>query len=195
MARPKLQAGDVPTKERIEESLLELLEVFPIDEITVSMIVVRAKCNRGSFYYHFQDIDALVSSAIERYFPAKIPQILLSWFNGADASVDDALNLPQFKREIDILCRLVGPHSSLAIIAMVKQRFQEAWLDALDMNVADISQDMRILFEFLMNGVVGIMSYRANGNMHLEIKQRFEAIFPELPEAFMKRVLVLREER
>ena len=52
------------TKEAIKKTFLELLEKYPINEITVRMIVESCSINRKSFYYHFHDIPSLIEEIV-----------------------------------------------------------------------------------------------------------------------------------
>ena len=48
------------TTQVIKDSFLRLLYHYPLNEITVRMIVEECGINRNSFYYHFQDIPSLL---------------------------------------------------------------------------------------------------------------------------------------
>lgn len=50
------------TKQAIQVAFMELLAEQPFDKITVTDIVSRCGINRNTFYYHFQDIYALVDA-------------------------------------------------------------------------------------------------------------------------------------
>jgi len=52
------------TQKAIKESLLKLLDEKPLSKITVKDIVEDCGINRNSFYYHFQDIPALITEII-----------------------------------------------------------------------------------------------------------------------------------
>ena len=52
------------TKRAIKESFLKLLEQRPLNKITIKDIVEDCGINRNSFYYHFQDIPALIEEII-----------------------------------------------------------------------------------------------------------------------------------
>lgn len=65
MARPRKDAAGPKAEARIIDAFWRLLERHPLGEITVSMVVAEAKCNRGSFYYHFLDMSDLVDAALE----------------------------------------------------------------------------------------------------------------------------------
>lgn len=53
------------TRKAIKETFLSLLEKQPISEITVKDIVETCGINRNSFYYHFQDLPALVDEIVK----------------------------------------------------------------------------------------------------------------------------------
>ena len=52
------------TKRAIKTAFLELLDEKPLNKISVRDIVERCGINRNSFYYHFQDIPALLGEII-----------------------------------------------------------------------------------------------------------------------------------
>ena len=52
------------TKNAIMASLLKLLDVRPLNKITVKDIVDDCGINRNTFYYHFEDISSLIEAII-----------------------------------------------------------------------------------------------------------------------------------
>lgn len=52
------------TKQAITESFLQLLDEKPFSKITVKDIVERCGINRNTFYYHYQDIPALLEEIL-----------------------------------------------------------------------------------------------------------------------------------
>lgn len=56
------------TERAIKESFVKLLEEQPLSQITVKAIVEKCGINRNSFYYHFQDIPALVEEVVREFF-------------------------------------------------------------------------------------------------------------------------------
>ena len=51
-------------EDAIKQTFLELLNEKPLNQITVKMIVERCGINRNSFYYHYQDLPALIEEII-----------------------------------------------------------------------------------------------------------------------------------
>ena len=53
------------TRRAIKEAFTSLLEERPLNDITVKDIVERCGINRNSFYYHYQDLPALIEEIIK----------------------------------------------------------------------------------------------------------------------------------
>lgn len=56
------------TKRRLREGLLQLLEQKPINEISVKELAELADVNRGTFYFHYQDIYDLLRDMERDFF-------------------------------------------------------------------------------------------------------------------------------
>ena len=52
------------TKEAIKSTFITLLDTTPLNQITVKMIVEKCGINRNSFYYHYEDLPALINEVI-----------------------------------------------------------------------------------------------------------------------------------
>ena len=57
----------IRTKEIIRDAFWELLEEKPYNKITVQDIVNRCQVNRNTFYYHFQNIPALMEESVKEW--------------------------------------------------------------------------------------------------------------------------------
>jgi len=53
------------TKQAIRASFIKLLNLKPLDKITVKDIVEDCEINRNTFYYHYQDVFALLKDVFE----------------------------------------------------------------------------------------------------------------------------------
>ena len=53
------------TKKAIKETFISMLEEHPLSDITVKDIVEKCEINRNSFYYHYQDIPALIEEIVK----------------------------------------------------------------------------------------------------------------------------------
>ena len=63
------------TKKAIKETFIALLEERPLSDITVKDIAEKCEINRNSFYYHYQDIPALIEEIVKE----EAEQILLKY--------------------------------------------------------------------------------------------------------------------
>lgn len=53
------------TRIAIKETFIRLLEERPLNEITIKDIVEKCGINRNSFYYHYQDLPALIEEIVK----------------------------------------------------------------------------------------------------------------------------------
>lgn len=53
------------TRKAIKETFIALLEERPLSDITIKDIVETCGINRNSFYYHFQDLPALIEEIVK----------------------------------------------------------------------------------------------------------------------------------
>ena len=53
------------TEKAIKDTFITMLEERPLSEITVKDIVEKCGINRNSFYYHYQDIPALIEEIVK----------------------------------------------------------------------------------------------------------------------------------
>ena len=60
------------TRRAIKETFLKLLNQRPLNQITVKDIVEECGINRNSFYYHFEDLPALVEEIVDEQVLALI---------------------------------------------------------------------------------------------------------------------------
>lgn len=63
MARPS--HNEIGAKCKMRNAFWHLMETNNLGDITIGMIVNEAHCNRGSFYYHYHNLDELIDNAIE----------------------------------------------------------------------------------------------------------------------------------
>ena len=75
------------TKQAIKTNFWMLLRQYPLRDITVKMIVEQCGINRKSFYYHYQDVPALLGEIIKE----RIDKMLEN-FHGV-SSIEDNLGL------------------------------------------------------------------------------------------------------
>lgn len=75
------------TKQAIKANFWMLLKQYPLRDITVKMIVEHCGINRKSFYYHYQDVPALLGEIIKE----RVDEMLESFRDVS--SIGDSLNV------------------------------------------------------------------------------------------------------
>lgn len=109
MARPRKTQSEPNAKERMSEAFWQLLEEREIRDITVGMITAKAGCNRGTFYYHYQDFDSFVSATIEAEFLGAriLAEGIFHMATDEGFNVFDEIS-PRLARRINLVIERVG---------------------------------------------------------------------------------------
>lgn len=95
MAHSKHREFTPMTSSRLVESFWLLVKSNRAERITVKMIVEEAHCSRGSFYYHFEDMNSMISTVMENelvlsgIIPKTIHAILMGEYEILKASQND----------------------------------------------------------------------------------------------------------
>ena len=55
--RTKIEGRTHPTKAKLIETVVELLDQHPVEAITLDQILEMSKISKGSMYHHFADFD------------------------------------------------------------------------------------------------------------------------------------------
>ena len=155
MARPK-KDQEVCAEERILAAFWELLEDMPLRAITVRTIVEKAGVNRGTFYYHFADLDALTHRAIERELFEKhsIMHELLLLVSGAI----DQIPPEDINQHMDKTALLIRQGGSKRVVDEVLSMAERVWKAALCPNGEALNEQALMLVKYNINGTIGLFS-------------------------------------
>ena len=152
------------TSKAIKASFLKLLNEKPLNKISVKDIVEDCGINRNSFYYHFQDIPALLEEMIREKAAeiiVKYPEINLledffsAAFEFARSNQRAALHIYQsvsrdvFEAELMKLCQ------------DLVTRYADTAFPDLDIN----DTDRRVLIQFIKCECFGLLIDWLNGGM------------------------------
>ncbi len=108
------------TKRRLREGLLQLMEQRPIQEISVRELTELADVNRGTFYFHYPDLYALLREMEENFIEAFRSKLHESVPHGSAAyRYLDAIFA--FLGENRSFCRIMlGPNGDMQFVERVK---------------------------------------------------------------------------
>lgn len=167
------------TKQTIRTSLMGLLNERPLDKITIKDIVEDCGLNRNTFYYHFQDIYALVEDIFEREAERVISQNMehFSWQEGLIESLQFAL---ENKKAIYHIYNSVNREQLERYLFRITDDVMEKVVryEARGLQVED--QDVRYIALFYKHAVVGLVLEWVQRGMrddHEAVIQRMGYIF------------------
>jgi AcrR family transcriptional regulator len=75
--RTKVEGRTHPTKAKLLNTYVELLDTHSIEDITLDMVLRSSRISKGSLYHHFKDFDELIESAEVQSFSAYVDLSIL----------------------------------------------------------------------------------------------------------------------
>lgn len=154
MARPSKQQESADL--RIRNAFWKILEEHEYKDITVGMIVDEAQCNRGSFYYHYPNIEALVDCVINKELLGNftITQVIFSVVSGFKLKDSDRDLITQQIKNLWLIAErggldLIDPKIKSGVIRM--------WTSILCPNGEELNPSTYALLEYTSSGIMGLM--------------------------------------
>ena len=168
------------TKRRLREGLLRLLEEKPINEISVKELAELVDVNRGTFYFHYQDIYDLLRDMEQDFFEnfdrmlsGNAPTLGEDGFPFLDAEGAPYLHaIFSFIDDNRSFCRIMlSPHGDMQFVELVKERIdrQCRFFWQLLAPGADEAQS-GIYNAFLINGLIGLIREWVNDRRDLSVE-------------------------
>lgn len=148
------------TKRRLKDSLLTLLEQKPVNEISVKELTELADVNRGTFYFHYQDIFDLLRKTEDEFFE-QFDRTL----NEKNLKVDSSRLFPYLSTVFSFLgenrnfCRIMlGPHGDKQFVDRVKNRVDAQCSHFWNLLSLDADDQRYSMYNtFIINGCVGLI--------------------------------------
>ena len=166
MARPRKDSIDGCARGRIIEAFWQALEQTPVHEITVGSLVDAARCNRGTFYYHFADMESLISSAVREEMVAD-DLIALGVFSALAAGDASALerSVSPLRMKRMVLAIRAGELQTVEIA--VRQTVQEMWSRKVCREGEELTEEARFAIQFMVGGILGFITWAVRTEMPL----------------------------
>lgn len=161
MARPRKDSEEPCARARIIEAFWQLVEEERHTNVSVGAVTRAAGCNRGTFYYHFKDVDALIDDALDG--------VLLD-----DGAIVDALFCVMRTGELDPLedeCLAPRLHRIMLVLdsgtahkvrRIVNDAVLQRWEELLASEGRTLTHDGEFAIRFMLSGVVGYLLARGN---------------------------------
>lgn len=163
------------TKKAIKESFLKLLNDRPISQITVRDVVEDCGINRNSFYYHYQDLQALVVEILKENTDRILAQGLREQSVEAclDAAVDFAM---QNRRAVLHICSSGSRETYERELSKICDYASQTYW-TMRYGDASLSQEDQQAMVFLLKCVLyGLIMDWLNDSMRYDIRDRYHRI-------------------
>ena len=168
------------TKRRLREGLLRLLEQKPINEISVKELTELVDVNRGTFYFHYQDIYDLLRD-MEQDFFENFDRTLSSENRSAlDAGrfAFDSEGTPYLHAIFSFIddnrdfCRIMlSPHGDMQFVELVKRRVDEQCRLFWRILAPGADEQRRGMYNaFLINGLIGLIQEWVNDRRDMSVE-------------------------
>ena len=168
------------TKRRLREGLLRLLEEKPINEISVKELTELVDVNRGTFYFHYQDIYDLLRDMETEFFDQfdrtlseNSPALDEDGFPVLDAESAPYLHaIFSFVDENRSFCRIMlSPHGDMKFVELVKERIDRQCRFFWQLLAPGADEAQSGMYNaFLINGLIGLIREWVNDRRDLSVE-------------------------
>lgn len=180
------------TQRAIKETFLSLLEERPLSEITVKDIVEKCGINRNSFYYHFQDLPALLEEIIKEEADAVIEK-----YSSANSIVDCFDALVEFssrhKRAIMHIYRSVSRDIFERYLMQISEYFINSYISTVLTEEKINDNNKKAIVSYYKCVCFGLVIDWLNNGMKEEYTQMIREIFCLKPDMVIETARRLKE--
>lgn len=180
MARPLKDSNEVSAKERVKQAFWQLLEEKPLARITVDDLTKRARCNRGTFYYHYETIDSMALQLADECFVPELFTLLLAQIDKTESPLGLMQNDAIRNLHIRHMFMLLGNQGSPALVEYIKEMIASTWAEGLGA-AGGLSPQQRMLFEFAVGGYIGIFTAQMHSKGAVDLMEVIDILPEKLP--------------
>ena len=159
------------TKEAIKNKFIELLNDKPLNQITVKYLVEQCGINRNSFYYHFEDLPALIEDLVR----SEADRIIREYPNveSVDTALEAAISFASKNRRAILhiynsVNRDIFEHYLWNVCEYAVSSYGEAVLGDLDID----EYDKEVIGNFYKCECFGMVLQWLNQNMEPDINRQ-----------------------
>ena len=143
------------TKKAIVESFISLLNQKPLDKITVKEIVDDCGINRNTFYYHFEDIRALLAFVID----AEVERVIAKHASVAsleEGFIEAAYFALNNKKAVYHIYNSVSREEAERYLNSIAEDVMNRLIEGMEENRDIEETDRELIVHFYKSGLVGI---------------------------------------
>ncbi len=158
MGRPRIDTNEPSAVDRIYEAYWRLLEDNMVKDITISMVSSAAGCNRGTFYYHFKDMDDLLYRVIEKDLMGSEDESYAHLIFRMLATPSSELLLAQVENKMTRHLYLLASQGGMEIVSgKIKEIIRNMWKSILCEEGHELSFESLLLIEYSVSGLLSII--------------------------------------
>ena len=177
------------TKEALANALRELMELKPIDRITIKDLVEKCGVNRQTFYYHFDDVYDLLEWIFEQDADKVLPKTIVY-----ERWREDVLCFFEYLyNNRDFALNVYNSNSRLYMLKFYKERLEwciRSFAEIVSEDVEISRADFDFVIEFYAQGIVGLIAQWLDLGMVLPksiTKERFIKLLDNSVENMLER--------
>ncbi len=158
MARPKKNSETPAARQRILDAFWNQLDQATLHELSVSSICNEAGCNRGTFYYHFTDMDDLVFTATEEelLWSRGVSRVVFSLITHPD---NNAIRYVASSERIRRLTLIAKKCDNWDVIeSKLKSTLVDMWTAILCPDGEKLTMGVRCAIEYSTSGILGMLT-------------------------------------
>lgn len=155
------------TKQAIADAFIRLLNQYPLEKITVKNIVETCGINRNTFYYHYQDIYALLEDIFEREAEKAIA-ISGNYENWQEGFVESAHFALENKRAIYHIYNSINRDQLERYLFRVTEHMMVDFVRQQATGLTVAEEDIRYIALFYKHALVGIVLEWVQDGMKIE---------------------------
>ena len=157
------------TRRRLREGLLRLLEEKPLHEISVKELTELADVNRGTFYFHYQDIYDLLGKMEDDFFAQFDRTLSEHPVRGSEDCYPYLHAIFSCLDENRDFCRIMlGPHGDMKFVDRVKQRVDAQCSFIWQLLAPETAPERYAMYNaFIINGCIGLLQEWLSGRSGL----------------------------
>ena len=177
------------TKQAIRNSMLKLLKEKPVSRITVKDISEDCGINRNTFYYHYQDIPAL----IEEIFTSEAEKIIAEYqsLHSMEECLAVVVSSAQ-KHKKEILKLFHTSHRELYEQSLWRtcEYVMNCFMNAVFQDDSDLKQkDQEILVQYYKCTLFGLVMDWMSHDMQTDLQAPFQHLL-ELQDVIVHQILI-----
>lgn len=145
----------VKTKEKLKKTIVSLLKVKPVDEITISEICSAAGINRNTFYSHYSDVKSLLEEVKAQYLEVFLSDISSNSKYNENFQKFITSILENMRNNIEISKLLFDDQGGEVFLKTVIRFAVPDDLMSLNFESSNISSED--IYQFMIGGIVNLI--------------------------------------